>query len=98
MEEWQEAGSHMSEHQRVLTAARCGVVRERKRRGRAHTQQTRSRGGPRMYINRRCAAVKSGIRQFHVRQHQDQHNKKQQGHQNEQTRPIYRPASHGAQV
>jgi hypothetical protein len=51
-----------------------------------------------MYINRRRAAMKSGIWQVHVRQHQNQHKKKQQGHQNEQARRFYRPAPHGAEV
>jgi len=37
--------------------------------------------------------MKSGVRQVHFRQHEDQHDKKQQG-QNEQTRRFYRPASH----
>jgi hypothetical protein len=94
MEEWQEAGVSVSERQGVLTMARCCLRGERKRYGCSGAQQGRSGGEASVYIHRRCATMKSGVRQIHFRQHQDQHNKKQQGHENEQIWRFYRPAPH----
>jgi hypothetical protein len=98
MEEWQKTGCRVSKHQRVLTAVRCSVSGETMLYCRANAQQAGRGCETRMYINRRRAAMKSGIWQVHVRQHQNQHKKKQQGHQNEQARRFYRPAPHGAEV
>ena len=61
----------------------------------ANAQQARRRCDPSVHIHRCRATMKSCIRQVHFRQHQNQHNKKQQGHQYEQTRRLYRPAPHG---
>jgi hypothetical protein len=41
--------------------------------------------------------MKSGVRQVHVRQHQDQHEQKQHAHQNRQARRTYRPTLHGTE-
>jgi hypothetical protein len=50
-----------------------------------------------MQINRSRASMKSSVWKVHIRQHQDQHDEKQQAHQNRQTRPVYRPAFHGTE-
>jgi hypothetical protein len=36
-----------------------------------------------MYVNRSRASMKGSVRKVHFRQHKNQHDKEQQGHQNE---------------
>ena len=80
MEEWQETRCGVSKHQGMFRTARCRVSGEAKRYQRADAQQARRRGYPRMQVNRSRASMKGGVRKVHLRQHQDQHDKKQQAH------------------
>ena len=82
MEEWQETSCGVSKQPGMLETARCGVSREAKRDGRANAHQAGRIRDPRMHIQRRRAAMKSCVRQVHLRQYLDEHDKKQQAHQN----------------
>jgi hypothetical protein len=97
MEEWQESGRGVSEHQRMLSAMRCGVSGETKPDIHANDHQAGRGGDPRMYVDWSRTSMKGRIRQIDLRQHQDQKDKKQQRKQNEQPRRVYRPAIHGTE-
>ena len=78
----------------MLIATRCRVSRETRWRDRVDTQQARRRSYARMHVHWSCTTVKSRIWQVHLRQHQDQYDKKQQRHQREQPPRIDRPVLH----
>ena len=84
----------MSKHHRVFTTTSYSVSGETERNDRAHAQQAGRGCDPSMYVNRRSAAMKGCIRQIHFRQHQDQHDEKQQAHQYQQGRRFYGPTPH----
>ena len=79
----------------MLTAARCRVSGESKRNYRANAQQTRRGCDARMHVHRSRASMKSRIRQIYLGQNQNQCDEHKPGQQEEQTRRIDRPASHG---
>jgi len=73
----------MSKRKRVLTASQCSLRRETKWHKGARAQQSWRGCDLSVYINRSRASMKSGVRQVHFRQYEDQYDKKQQRHQNE---------------
>jgi hypothetical protein len=73
----------MSKHKGALTAAWCGLSRETKRHNRVHAEQSGCGCDLSVYVNRRGTSMKSRVRQVYFWQHKNQHDKKQQGHQNE---------------
>jgi hypothetical protein len=62
MEEWQERGRGVSEHEGMLNAMRCSVCGDTKLHGRTNYHQAGRGRDPRMHVNWTRASMKGRIR------------------------------------